>query len=146
MGGSGFDFLNFAAQSAAITFDNNGAGTGGFEQIFGGSGNDTITNAGSSTPVSIIGFGGNDILTGGDGSDYLDGVDGDDTLTGNDGNDTLIGTNFVGANSGIDKMDGGNGNDNVFADLLDITGPSPVLIGRQWICGPEWPTSSGWRR
>jgi len=57
----------FSAETADVAFNNNGANTGGFEAICGGSGNDTITNAGSLASVCIVGLGGNDVLTGGEG-------------------------------------------------------------------------------
>ena len=64
-----------------------------------------ITNAGSFAVVAIFGFGGDDILTGGEGDDYLDGGIGNDTLTGNGGNDIVVG------GAGADNSDGGLGTD-----------------------------------
>ena len=83
----------------------------------------------SARPTLVLGWEGNDTLIGGEGDDYLDGIDGDDTLIGNGGNDTLIGHNFVGANSGADKFDGGLGNDTVYAEAIDFNSASPMILG-----------------
>ena len=102
--------------------------------VTAGAGNDSVTIDPSfgTRPTLLLGDEGNDTLIGGPGNDYLDGVDGDDTLTGNGGDDTLIGFNALSgnpANSGVDKMNGGGGNDRLLADLLDITAATPVLLG-----------------
>jgi Ca2+-binding RTX toxin-like protein len=129
LGGTGSDFLNFQSETTGITFNNQGAQTGGFEAIWGGSGNDTITNAGGTAGVQIVGWAGNDVLTGGEGSDLLSGVDGDDILLGNGGDDELNGKDFVGANSGFDKFNGGAGSDTVRADALDMNPVGRMILG-----------------
>ena len=96
LGGSGtFDVLDFLF-SGGVNFLNDfnaGAATGGFELIFGSSGNDTITTAGPGTLPNLyyVGQAGNDTLIGGNGNDMLDGGDGNDTLTGDLGADIFIG-------------------------------------------------------
>ena len=53
--------------------------TGGFEQIFGSSGNDHISTAGAGDAADLhyAGLGGNDTLIGGNGNDILDGGGGE---------------------------------------------------------------------
>ena len=65
-----------------------------FENLVGGSGNDTLT--GNDLHNNISGNGGNDTLSG---------LAGNDVINGNDGADVLIG------NAGNDGMSGGNGDD-----------------------------------
>jgi Ca2+-binding RTX toxin-like protein len=86
-------------------------------QVFGQSGNDTISvdESNGAMPAvqlfggagndSLIGGSGNDQLFGGAGNDRLEGKGGDDLLFGGDGNDTLIG------GTGNDQMFGQAGND-----------------------------------
>ncbi len=57
--------------------------------LFGGSGNDTIT--GGSGADMLFGQSGNDVLNGRGGTDFLFGGAGNDTLTGGDGNDQVFG-------------------------------------------------------
>jgi serralysin len=59
------------------------------ENVFGGSGNDTLT--GNSADNQMRGNGGADDLTGDAGNDTLDGGDGNDTIAGGAGSDSLIG-------------------------------------------------------
>ena len=92
-----------------------------FEQVIGGSGNDTLVGNGSANV--LIGGAGNDVLTGGEGDDALTGGEGNDALTGGEGDDALTGGegndvyNFGAAvasqsdtvielgNGGIDRLD-----------------------------------------
>jgi Ca2+-binding RTX toxin-like protein len=95
LGGAGAaDILDFVF-SGGVTFLNDfgaGATTGGFEQIYGSSGNDQITTTGTQAPnVYYVGFAGNDLLQGGSGNDTLNGDAGNDALTGGDGADVFIG-------------------------------------------------------
>jgi Ca2+-binding RTX toxin-like protein len=120
VGGSGSDSLDFSAETSGIVFDNTALATGGFEYIYGGSGNDSITNAGSSTSIAVFGFGGDDVIIGGSASDYLDGGLGNDRLYGGAGNDTLLGR------GGNDLLAGNNGN-----DVLNGHDGNDVLIGGQ---------------
>ena len=57
--------------------------------IFGGTGNDTIT--GGSGADSLFGEADNDVLFGRGGADFLFGGSGNDTLTGGDGDDQVFG-------------------------------------------------------
>jgi len=83
LGGSGSDLLDFSAETADVAFNNNGANTGGFEAICGGSGNDTITNAGSLARRVHRGLGRQRCPhRGARGTILLDGGSGDDTLSG----------------------------------------------------------------
>lgn len=121
-GGAGVDALRYDHDTVGVTVSlATGRGYGGeaegdvfkgFEALYGGSGNDTLT--GSSTADTIYGNAGHDtikggakddILYGGDGDDILNGEAGTDKLYGNAGNDTLI------ASDGLDIMTGGEGQD-----------------------------------
>jgi Ca2+-binding RTX toxin-like protein len=82
--------------------------------LFGGSGNDTITGGsgadqlfGQADNDTLQGRGGNDLLFGGDGNDVLTGGDADDQMFGEAGNDRMI------WNPGDDDdlMEGGAGTD-----------------------------------
>jgi Ca2+-binding RTX toxin-like protein len=97
----GNDTVSYASSTAAVFVDlriqdgtaQNTKGAGidtlyGFENIFGGRGNDTLI--GDDGDNILNGGAGNDTLTGGDGADTLIGGDGNDLLTGGDGNDTFV--------------------------------------------------------
>ena len=108
-GGSGVDSLIYSTDTAgvAVRLWNNTASGGeaqgdvisGFENLRGGSGNDTLN-----------GDNGANELIGGNGNDFLFAIGGNDTITGEDGNDTLYG------GDGDDLIDGGTGNDNLYGD------------------------------
>ncbi len=68
-----------------------------FENLTGGSGNDTLT--GDANDNVLVGNDGNDALIGGAGNDVLTGGDGDDVLAGGGGQDSLDG------GAGIDTAD-----------------------------------------
>lgn len=91
--------------SADDTIDCTNASPG--KWILGFDGNDTIT--GTAFNDTIIGGNGNDTITGGPGIDYIEGNAGNDTLTGSAGDDTLIG------GTGNDTLSGGTGNDTLIA-------------------------------
>lgn len=88
----------------AITQD----GTDESENLYGGSGNDTLTAGGGND--SLWGGEGNDTLEGGTGNDRLYGEAGNDTLQGGDGLDILVG------GDGSDSLDGGADNDVLIGD------------------------------
>jgi Ca2+-binding RTX toxin-like protein len=80
-------------------------------QIFGLDGNDNLSldeTNGVLPKADIFGGSGNDTLTGGSGNDVLDGGSGNDTLLGEGGDDLLFG------GDGDDVLTGGAGNDQVF--------------------------------
>ena len=87
-------------------------------QVFGFSGNDTITND-TDLPSLLAGGAGDDTLTGGSAADILYGQAGDDVSVGLGGNDTIA--DFAGTNS----LDGGLGNDRIFGG----TGVDTILGG-----------------
>jgi Ca2+-binding RTX toxin-like protein len=130
--GGGVDSINFHnTTTKAILFTLQGTGSqtidtgiqvttsdwGLFENLSGGSLNDTLDGNGSANILygnngddTIDAQGENDIVHGGDGDDDVRGgnlADGDDTLYGDNGNDTLFG------GAGNDSMSGGNGNDSL---------------------------------
>ncbi|MEN3380093.1 MAG: hypothetical protein V7608_137 [Hyphomicrobiales bacterium] len=83
-------------------------------ELFGGSGNDTITGGsgndllfGQAGDDILLGKGGNDLLFGGAGNDTLTGGTGDDQMFGEAGNDRMIWN----PGEGTDLMEGGDGND-----------------------------------
>ena len=92
--------------------------------ILGTYGNDNLRDMSSEkVPLTIKGFGGDDILNGskygdklygGDGNDIIYGGDGNDYIAGEYGNDRLVGGNgndIIYGGSGNDNIDGGAGND-----------------------------------
>ena len=82
-------------------------------QVFGQSGNDTLTlneSNGALPGSNLFGGIGNDVLTGGSGKDLLFGQSGNDTLLGKGGFDFLFG----GANE--DVLTGGDADDQVFGE------------------------------
>jgi Ca2+-binding RTX toxin-like protein len=81
--------------------------------VFGQSGDDTITVNESHGPmpaVHIFGGDGNDKITGGSGADLLFGQAGDDVIKGGGGNDLLFG------GAGNDTLDGGSGDNQLFGE------------------------------
>ena len=79
------------------------------ENVFGGSGNDTLSAIGDTTSHTLIGNAGDDSFAGGSGADMVLGGTGADTFAASDGNDT---------------MDGGDG-----VDRLSFAGqPGPVRL------------------
>ncbi|MBT7759690.1 MAG: tandem-95 repeat protein [Rhodospirillaceae bacterium] len=121
-------------------------GGAGDDIIDGGAGDDLIFGDGSGASASASGSGGlvptyNDTLRGGAGNDVVVGGVGNDTVLGGDGNDTLYGDAMPGSGSGKgsgshgshgshgsasgvelsfnDYLDGGAGNDELFAGRGD---------------------------
>ena len=96
-------------------------------QIFGESGNDTLT--GCMNDDEINGGGDNDEIRGRDGNDRMIGNAGNDKIFGSNGNDTITGED------GDDTITGGAGNDSLAGDdgfdsIIDLGGGSQItLIG-----------------
>ncbi|WP_169308794.1 Hint domain-containing protein [Paracoccus gahaiensis] len=94
-GGAGTDTLSYEGDTAGVTVnlatntasggDAQGDSIAHFENVIGGSGNDSLTL--SDTAGHAEGGAGDDSLTGGAGNDTLSGGTGADTLTGGGGND-----------------------------------------------------------
>jgi Ca2+-binding RTX toxin-like protein len=118
------------------------------ENVFGGSGGDTLTGSGSSNalfglggPDTVSGLGAGDRLVGGAENDTLDGGGENDVLLGADGNDALnggpgsdsligdIGDDLLSGGDGADNLQGGNG-----ADQLAGEGEDDTLDGQ---AGPD---------
>lgn len=131
-GGSGTDSLDASAMTSNIVVNMSGSGAGTLsaggnniafstlEQLYLGSGNDTVNGASGADFVDA--GAGNDSLNGGAGNDTLLGGDGNDTLIGGSGNDSLDGGAgddlfIVSAGDGTDTITGGDG-----ADTLDASG------------------------
>lgn len=158
--GGGIDELSYASDTQGVNVNlATGAASGGhaqgdvfagqqFENLRGGSGNDTLTGsthrdnilwggAGDDSIVTNLGdsaFGeaGNDTIIGSPESgagteDWLDGGDGNDLIEARGGNDTVFGgagddTVVAGNGDGTDSLDGGDGFDHL--DLRDWSGPN----------------------
>ncbi len=130
IGGAGDDTLTYENSTAVSVDLGTGAGSGGdaqgdsissIENVFAGSGNDTLIGNASGNHLS--GAGGADSLDGASGDDSLVGGDENDTLSGGTGDDTLVG------GAGIDIMDGGFGADRfVFGSLADINSGSNEIL------------------
>ena len=120
-GGNGIDTVDYRSRTNNLTIVIDGNPNDGeigegddvadtVEVVYGGSGNDAISDANGVGPTvdrSFYGFDGNDTLVSSVGADPLNGGAGQDYLYGGDGEDTLIG------GPGNDTMCGGNGGDNV---------------------------------
>ena len=87
---------------------------------------------------NIIGTPNNDYVIGNNNpGNKIEGLAGDDTLNGNLGNDDLFGglgnDTLIGSDgltfTDVDKFDGGDGNDSIFADAADLTG---IAQGAGW--------------
>ena len=96
-GGDGVDTIDFRYNSSPMTF-NMTAGTAlfsdgsveamaGFENLYGGDGNDSITGTGGAN--RLWGEGGDDTILGGAGNDTISGGAGADSLNGQGGIDTI---------------------------------------------------------
>jgi Ca2+-binding RTX toxin-like protein len=90
------------------------------EDVYGGTGNDTITGDGASNLLS--GDLGDDVLSGGTGNlrDVLLGGAGNDTMAGEDGNDIVNGgggRDSIDGGAGADIIIGGNSDDTISAGL-----------------------------
>jgi Ca2+-binding RTX toxin-like protein len=117
--GGGIDSLDFRLSAVDIHLDLNsanqalstnvfltGIGSQSIENVYGGSGNDSI--AGNDSNNILIGDIGNDSLRGNVGNDILNGGSGNDNLYGGTGNDILDG------GAGDDTLDGGADNDTLY--------------------------------
>ena len=122
-GGGGSDTLSYQGAVAAVTVnldtssasggDANGDSFSGFENVAGGSGNDTLTG---SAAVNVI--------SGGAGNDQIRGGQGADVLAGGSGNDTF----FYDADDDaedFEQIDGGAGT----ADMISLTGGDTQSYG-----------------
>jgi hypothetical protein len=107
---------------------------GHFENVSGGSGNDSIT--GNAAANRIFGNEGNDTLRGGAGNDILDGGNGNDFVFGDAGHDQLfggLGNDVLSGNAGNDKLNGGAGRDSLLGgsgnDLLSGGTGNDLIFG-----------------
>ncbi|MGI3171698.1 M10 family metallopeptidase [Pseudooceanicola sp. C21-150M6] len=143
----GIDLLDLSPLSTAVRIDlapgsysDIAGGTGNLaiahnttiEQVFAGSGNDTVL--GNAANNLLDGRAGNDRLEGRGGNDRLEGRNGHDTLLGGFGTDTLAGGN------GNDVVTGGFGRDRAFLgngnDTYSDVGQGGFL-GADWVFGAE---------
>ncbi len=101
-------------------------GTNQADCILGYGGNDTIS--GGNGDDFIVGGDGDDAVDGGNGDDTIYGDDGDDTLSGGNGRDTILGgagNDIIDGDNGPDTISGGDGND----VIVNNRGPSTVDPG-----------------
>jgi Ca2+-binding RTX toxin-like protein len=93
--------------------------------VFGLGGNDTLRLDETNGPLpgaQMFGGSGNDTLTGGSGADALHGQDGNDLLSGGAGSDFLLGqsgNDMISGGNDADQMFGGTGDDTVDGDRGD---------------------------
>lgn len=121
-GSAGTDTYSHASRTTDYTATVNGAnsdseGVYGFENITGGSGNDTLTGDANAN-----------VLDGGSGNDTLAGLAGNDNLTGNSGTDTVI---YSAATAGVT------------VNLATTTAQNTVGAGTDTITTVENTTGSG---
>jgi Ca2+-binding RTX toxin-like protein len=122
-GGEGHDTVNADTSTIANGFIFNFLGTE-IEYANANHGNDVVDATGMTTTVTIVGFRGNDILTGGSGDDVIYGFEDDDIINGGAGFDQLIG------GDGNDTIRGGGGPDVLyFTDWLYGEAGDDTLYG-----------------
>ena len=124
-GQSGSDTLSETAVSDLFLSDGTlvGLGTDSFSNIenvtlTGSSSANVLDATGYSSPVQLLGRGGNDTLRGTAADDTLDGGAGRDQVNGRGGNDLLLG------GSNADTLEGGTGD-----DILDGGGDNDIING-----------------
>lgn len=105
-GGSGFD-IGMIVSPTGVTID---LAQRGLEALYGGNGDDELTNSDSAS-VSMFGGNGDDTLSGGSGDDFLTGDAGSDRFAAGDGDDVL----FIDADDEQKNIDAGAG-----ADILIV--------------------------
>lgn len=98
-------------------------GAGGHDALGGGTGHDLIEGA-AGNDIIYAGQEGNDTIDGGDGDDQIFGGTGNDILNGGDGVDELFGgagNDVVGGGAGTDTLYGGAGDDTLTGGAGDDT-------------------------
>ncbi|MFP6767199.1 MAG: Ig-like domain-containing protein, partial [Planctomycetaceae bacterium] len=129
--------MQFSASDDEITISTGGLTTAGFSyavdalgtfDVDGGAGNDTIDASLVTTPVTIDGGDGDDVLDGGSAADVLRGGEGADLVIGHGGDDSILG------GSGDDVLKGGGGDDDLQGEAGNDTlrghgGTTNVLDG-----------------
>ena len=124
-GGEGIDTNSFQGIGVGVTATVTADGTGtadygavnetftGIENLTGSDNDDVLTATGD-VGSTLLGSGGDDVLTGGTGNDVIDGGDGNDILRGGQGNDELsggLGNDALNGAAGSDILSGGDGDD-----------------------------------
>jgi Ca2+-binding RTX toxin-like protein len=118
-GGGGLDTLDYSTRLAGTDISVVLSGANNVTVFVGATERDTIRNF-----ENILGGSGNDTLTGDSNANSLSGGAGNDSISGGAGNDTLIG------GLGADTLDGGTGNDTLdYSSRLAGTDISIVLNG-----------------
>jgi uncharacterized delta-60 repeat protein len=114
-------FVNLSYPTNAVITDGRGSGTILNDDL---SASSPCTITGTGGDDLITGTPGNDVICGGNGDDQLFGVDGGDVLKGQNGNDLLVGGNGVDllvGGTGGDELRGENGNDTLRGGMGDDT-------------------------
>ncbi|MBN2971553.1 hypothetical protein JW805_05925 [Roseomonas aeriglobus] len=117
------------ATFSTLTFDGSAETNGSFT-VLGGGGDDIIT--GGALGDTLTGNGGADTLNGGAGADTLNGGDGNDTLNGGDGADVLdggAGNDLLRGGAGFDTIRGGEGNDIVELSVTEFNSDADTVDG-----------------
>lgn len=113
-GGNGYDSLWGDEDNDDLSGDTGDdllAGCEGDDSGFGGAGNDSVIGG---TGADVLeGQAGDDLLDGGSGNDVLIGGTGADELEGGAGNDTLAGGSGAEADTEVDFLNGGYGDDHL---------------------------------
>ncbi|WP_181702018.1 cadherin domain-containing protein [Chthonobacter albigriseus] len=149
-GGNGTDILDYSADTAGVTVNlatstATGAATGSdtiwnFEEVWTGSGNDSITGDGNANWFNS--GAGNDTISAGAGNDQLIGGAGNDILTGGSGADSMAGGSGTDSfmfyyGDGNDTIAGGAGGG--WTDTLDIDGAGAYTgLDTSLITGSDW--------
>ncbi|MEM7807225.1 MAG: calcium-binding protein [Planctomycetota bacterium] len=114
-GGTDFDVADFSSlPSLDLSPTSNTRAEPDVESVIGTAGDDVIDMSDATTPMTLFGGTGNDVLLTGAGDDFVDGGTGDDTLRTGLGSDTLAGgagNDSLEAGEGTDRLYGLSGND-----------------------------------
>lgn len=125
-GGAGRDRVSGFENLKGGSADDTLTGSDGVNVIWGEAGDDTIWGGGG--PDELHGGVGNDILIGGTGADALDGGSGDDTYVVDDAGDTVL-ESTAGAEGGIDNVESS------VSFVLDANVENLTLTGKGGIDG-----------
>ena len=153
-GGAGIDTLSYSTSATAVTINlatntaSGGDATGdiisNFENVMGGSGNDSLTAWASGS--TLDGGSGNDTLIGGAGNDTIIGGAGADTMSGGAGTDTLsyaTSTADVTVNLATNAASGGDAAGDVISGFENVTGGSGNDSLTAWASGSTMDGGSG---
>jgi hemolysin type calcium-binding protein len=130
------DSVGITSGCAPVTAGSANCGTAAeFERVafVFGAGDDTL-DVPDDFPIDVgaEGWGGNDVLSGGDGHDFLRGWTGDDRLDGRSGDDELLGSggdDYLSGGTGADVLDGDYGDDELWAADTPAEADTAIVCG-----------------